>query len=261
MIAPTFKRENYIQIQGWMIVDLKLSGNELLIFAIIFGFCQTTNQSFTGSISYLASALNCSKKTIQNNLNTLVKNKLLTKENYTENFINRCKYRVYDGVWKKLPQGMEKITTGYSKNYHGGMEKITEGGMVKSSMYNTNINNTNNNTIYNSFEKTEKIEKWFLETWAKARMYYQKEETNITRLNYAEKTNLIKWAKDYNELEFKKAMRGLFEQKNIYQSFKLRPTKFLEQFETFLDCFVNGINLYDDNIKKDNYSSRNIEIG
>ena len=37
------KSENYITIQGWMVTELKLKGNELLIYALIFGFTQTTN--------------------------------------------------------------------------------------------------------------------------------------------------------------------------------------------------------------------------
>lgn len=32
------KNENYLVIQGWMITELKLKGNELLIYAIIYGF-------------------------------------------------------------------------------------------------------------------------------------------------------------------------------------------------------------------------------
>ena len=38
------KNENYLVIQGWMIAELKLKGNELLIYAIIYGFSQN-NQS------------------------------------------------------------------------------------------------------------------------------------------------------------------------------------------------------------------------
>ena len=34
------KNENYLVIQGWMITELKLKGNELLIYAIIYGFSQ-----------------------------------------------------------------------------------------------------------------------------------------------------------------------------------------------------------------------------
>lgn len=45
---------NYITIQGWMRTDLKLSGNELIVYAIIYGFSQNKQGEFTGSAQYLA---------------------------------------------------------------------------------------------------------------------------------------------------------------------------------------------------------------
>ena len=56
------KPENYITIQGWMVTELKLKGNELLIYALIFGFTQTTNQNFTGSLQYIADWTNSTKQ-------------------------------------------------------------------------------------------------------------------------------------------------------------------------------------------------------
>ena len=32
--------DNYVAIQGWMITDLNLKGNDLLIYAVIYGFSQ-----------------------------------------------------------------------------------------------------------------------------------------------------------------------------------------------------------------------------
>ena len=34
------KKENYVQISGWMISELNLSGNELIAYALIHGFSQ-----------------------------------------------------------------------------------------------------------------------------------------------------------------------------------------------------------------------------
>ena len=54
MSESHIKDENYIAVQGWMRNQLKLKGNELLVYAIIYGFSQTTNQVFNGSLQYLA---------------------------------------------------------------------------------------------------------------------------------------------------------------------------------------------------------------
>ena len=32
------KSDNYIVIQGWMVNELNLKGNDLLVFALIYGF-------------------------------------------------------------------------------------------------------------------------------------------------------------------------------------------------------------------------------
>ena len=54
------KNGNFIIIQGWMITELHLSGNELLIYAAIFGFSQDGKSNFEGSRQYLAEWCNAS---------------------------------------------------------------------------------------------------------------------------------------------------------------------------------------------------------
>ena len=48
------KRDNYILIAGWMITDLHLKGNELIVFAIIYGFSQDGVGTFNGSLQYIS---------------------------------------------------------------------------------------------------------------------------------------------------------------------------------------------------------------
>ena len=44
----------YIAIQDWMISDLQLKGNELLTYALIYGFSQDGESEFKGSLKYLS---------------------------------------------------------------------------------------------------------------------------------------------------------------------------------------------------------------
>ena len=102
--------DNYIVIQGWMVTDLKLKGNELLIYAIIYGFTQDGDSMFNGSSSYLASWCGCSKPTVLSALNSLVKKQLLYKEEYLNNSgVRLCRYQVYGGGKKSLPPGKESL--------------------------------------------------------------------------------------------------------------------------------------------------------
>lgn len=83
---------NYITIQGWMINELHLSGTELMVYAIIYGFSQDDGSVFSGSRQYLADWCNCTTRCIQTVLNNLVDAKLLTKYEYTKNNVKFCEY-------------------------------------------------------------------------------------------------------------------------------------------------------------------------
>ena len=72
--------KGYVNIQGWMINNLGLTGNKLILFALIFGFSQDGVSKFRGSGSYIASALNISRRTAINLLKELLKDKYITKE-------------------------------------------------------------------------------------------------------------------------------------------------------------------------------------
>jgi hypothetical protein len=92
---------------------------------------------------------------------------------------------------------------------------------------------------------TEEI---FLKRWCDARTYYDKLPTNIKRLTSYESMAFIDLKRDYNLIEFEKAMKGLFQQKTFPKT-RLRPTHFLqrEHFETYLTCFTTKEKLFDDN--------------
>lgn len=79
------REDNYFAVQGWMVTELKLKGNALMLYAIIYGFSQTTNTAFTGSVDYLCEWLGgVSRPTVINTLDNLVKQELLTKSSTTK---------------------------------------------------------------------------------------------------------------------------------------------------------------------------------
>ena len=85
---------NYITIQGWMVKELKLRGNELLVFAIIYGFTQDGESRFQGSCAYLADWLGSSRQTALNMLNLLTNKGLITRTEKTVNGLKVCDYAV-----------------------------------------------------------------------------------------------------------------------------------------------------------------------
>ena len=57
----------YINIQAWMRTELDLKGNDLLVYAIIYGFSQDGDSKFSGSLQYLADWCGCTKQGILKN--------------------------------------------------------------------------------------------------------------------------------------------------------------------------------------------------
>ena len=88
------KNENYILIQGWMINELQLKGNDLLVFAIIYGFCQVEDCRYTGGLQYLADCCGCTKQGISKNIRNLLDLGYIEKFERVQNRIKHCDYTI-----------------------------------------------------------------------------------------------------------------------------------------------------------------------
>ncbi|MCK5015437.1 MAG: helix-turn-helix domain-containing protein [Candidatus Peribacteraceae bacterium] len=100
------KDTGYINIQGWMINKLKLKGNELILFGLIFGFSQDGESKFRGSISYIEKALSVSRKTAISIATKLVEKNYILKEKNTTGSL----YSVNTTLVEKLHQGSVEST-------------------------------------------------------------------------------------------------------------------------------------------------------
>ena len=99
MMETKVRQSNYITILGWMISDLKLKGNALLIYAIIYGFSQTQDLAYTGSRQYLADWTNSTLQGVSKCLKKLVDDGFIIKK---ENVINGVKFCEYKAVVPEL---------------------------------------------------------------------------------------------------------------------------------------------------------------
>lgn len=126
-------------IHSWMISDLKLSGNDLLIYANIYQFSSVPGNYFSASLSILANTLNISVSTVQRSLKKLVADGLIEKEDLLINNVKICRYSAnLNGVNDNTNnEGIVKMTRGYSQNDHQ-----------------INTNNTNNTNTLNTTNKS-----------------------------------------------------------------------------------------------------------
>ena len=123
-------KDNYLVIQGWMVSELNLSGNDLLTYALIYGFSQDGETEFTGSINYLCKCLNCSRPTAIKSLKFLTEKNLIVKNVNTINGVSFNRYKI--SLW-------------VVKNLNRGSKETLPGGSKETLPNNTTINNTNNN--------------------------------------------------------------------------------------------------------------------
>ena len=131
----------YIVIQDWMISDLQLKGNELLTYALIYGFSQDGESEFKGSLKYISEFLGVSKRTAQRSIENLVDRGIVEKRVEEISGVKFNRYMAHE----KADTPIVKMTTGCSQNDHGGIVKMTTN--------NTNIYNTNNNASNNTKDK------------------------------------------------------------------------------------------------------------
>lgn len=84
---------NFYTVFGWMLNVLGLKGNELTIFAVIYGFSQDGKSEFDGSISYLQTFANISsKQTVYTMLESLQEKHYIKKRGWMDGKVQRYAY-------------------------------------------------------------------------------------------------------------------------------------------------------------------------
>ena len=111
--------DNYFVVFGWMRA-LGLKGLPLELYAIIYGFSQDSAGAFYGTLSYLEELTGFNKRTIINNLNEMIENGLIVKEQETISNMIRNRYICTPR------RGSEEYARGVNF-LHGGSEENSRG--------------------------------------------------------------------------------------------------------------------------------------
>lgn len=152
MKEKLIKDENYINIQGWMSTKLKLSGNELIIFALIYGFSQVENHSYHGSLQYICDWTNISKQSCISNLKKLVDKKFILKNEKEINGIKFCEYSInLNSIQETLTPIKETLTNNIDNNINLLDNKLSN--------KNENLESNNENIIQKELDKKAKDKK------------------------------------------------------------------------------------------------------
>lgn len=179
-------RENYINIQSFMIKELKLKWNELILYALIYWFSQDWRSKFRWSLNYIEEWLQVDRKTVLLNLSKLTNKWLISKvDNPTGNLYSVIISSGETPPVEKLPEG-------------SGETPLVSSGETPPN--NNKYNNKNNNNILADevfslyFSKLPKEKKKYNKS-SQAKLYieqllkeYSADELKLSILNYYKKT-------------------------------------------------------------------------
>jgi regulator of replication initiation timing len=135
--------DNFILIQGFMLSDLKLKGNELLIYAIIHGFSHLEGQRFNGGLQYLSDWTSSTKQGVMNCLKSLELKGLIKKDEKIIQGVKFCEYHT------------TKFTTPYNKVYHPHATEFTT--PIQQSLPNSIDKSIEENILKNKEEISKEI--------------------------------------------------------------------------------------------------------
>jgi hypothetical protein len=122
--------KNFITIQGWMRTELNLSGNDLLVYAIIYGITQDGESEFYGSQDYMAEWCGCTTRSIRNTLDSLLTKGLLK-------IIDRPVGGTvhYQALRTPITEGVGKDFQGGRKIFPTGVENISDNNIDNTKEY------------------------------------------------------------------------------------------------------------------------------
>jgi len=139
------KNDDFLIIQGWMVNELHLKGNDLIIYAIIYSFNQE-EKSINNFKEYLMEWTKSTKQGINKNLKSLVESNLIRDKKIQDNGIN-YDYFIVNKVSENRKQSFKKKTI-YNNIYNtiSNLNNIS----------NLNINSINNNIYSRVIEHLNK---------------------------------------------------------------------------------------------------------
>lgn len=228
-------KSDYIVIQAPMVTDLNLSGNRLIIYALIHGFCKDGESEFTGSINYICEWTNLTRNTVISTLKSLVEDNLLTKREYTSNNVRFCSYSLGSAKFTLPVQiSLNSDERGSAKISPNNIEIIKD------------IENNKEDNIEKENSKKEKssnVENEFVEKIYK--LYPTKCPVRKTSLGKTskDKDRIRKLLKSYSMEIIERVVKAEIEEKY--------GKHYMQNFSTFLNNFPDPNSLFGEESSED----------
>ena len=223
------KDENYIHIPGWAVTRLGLKGNELLVYAIIYGFSQDGETRFTGSLQYLADWTNSTKQSCIKCLKSLAEKGYITKYEKIVNGVKFCEYQAVKPksmVVNKVEQGSKQRLTGGSKQ---SLPNILDNNILDNNTV-SNIGENNNTPKTEKTPKSEKKEKFKAPSVEEVQEYCTERGNNIDAQHFIDYYSARGWMLGKNHIKDWKACIRTWERNDSFKPQKsVQPLKKYDQ--------------------------------
>lgn len=171
------RSDNHVTIDGWMINELELSGSELIVYGLIWGFSQTENQWCTASQAYIARWANISTRGLRKILDKLEEKGLLIKETTTCKKGLESKYRAI------RPSAEDQEADGNKVPIRPEQSSYPDGNKVPIRWEQSSYNNIEDNIDYNIADikenKKRKTEPFKKPTLEEVTAYIQERKSPI----------------------------------------------------------------------------------
>lgn len=145
------KKDSFIVIRPFMVTELNLKGNSLLLYALIHGI--TINEgAFYGSIEYMQAWCNSSNRSVISCLQELTKAGLITKKKsgntvfYTANITHES---------EESSQSSEESSLSCVKKVHSESEESSHNNIIINKFKNNNINSSSTSLKYDDFPEPD----------------------------------------------------------------------------------------------------------
>ena len=225
------KEGTYITIQWWMVNELKLKGNELLVFAIIYGFCQDGESVYNGSAACLAEWTNSSRRGVMKTLKSLLEKKYITKIEETVKGVKYCKYATkFIGYEQSSQGGVNKVHRGYEQSSH---------------------NNIEDNSYDNIYYVREKSKKFIKPTIEEIKSYCKERKNNVDAETFFDFYESKGWVVGKSSMKDWKAAVRTWERSrnNVTNKPKEEPKSPYQTYEDWMAEKTNGRNAEGDVIE------------
>ncbi|MCQ2053350.1 MAG: helix-turn-helix domain-containing protein [archaeon] len=155
---PEVKNWNHITIQGWMRNEMGLYSNELIIYALIYGFSQSRNQWCSASQDYIAEWAGITPRGVRKILESFIERGLISKRYYADSRGKGCEYKAlieftdsneisFSGNRNLVPEGQEFSSGGIGTQFPQYRNTVP---VVQELSSDNNIDNNIDNIIDNN---------------------------------------------------------------------------------------------------------------